>query len=105
VTDERPSRARAAWIALAVALLAIAVLVVAGRRSGRTAQTRELPEPTVQPSTAPPALEPEPRVIPVAAAPEPADPARRVPTWARVAIVLGVVLAFLAISLIATRDS
>jgi hypothetical protein len=108
------SRSRAAWLAGAVAvLLAAAVLLLRMRRAD--------PEPVVA-TPAPVPLPPAPVLSPeraaaevsvqVVAEPLPVEPAPRqhepverpLPTWVRVGIVVVALLAFFAVSLIATKQ-
>src|SRR4051812_11086715 len=102
------TRARAAWLAAAIAVLAAALFLVQTRRRRPVAALAPA-QPALVPTAVPPlsvAVESvsayEPTVLqadPVvdAAAEEP------LATWARVAIVVVALLAFFAVSLIATK--
>ena len=83
----------ALWVLLALGVAgAVAVLLI----------TRD--RPAVQ--AAPPVLSPAPVPAPLPAPSARAEPEEQpLPTWVRVAIVVGALLAFLAVSLIATKEA
>lgn len=102
------SRRNAFWVALAVGLAAVAALSVAGRLRRRAAQPEPLapwapdPGPTAV-ATAP--SEPQESSVqtqPVVELRTEADE-QPLPTWVRLTIVGVALLAFLAVSLIATK--
>jgi hypothetical protein len=112
------SRRNAAWLAAAVAVLVAAAYVLTRRRTAAPLATSE-EVPDEVPVEAPPVAAAAPVVPAVPVAPAPRDtswsdvPERTVtatepvesplPTWARVAIVGVALVAFFAVSLIATK--
>ena len=100
------TRRRAVWFAAASAVvLLVGAFVALRRRSAGTgvaapAPRVELVEPVAPAPAVPPVAEPEDRVE----AEERVEPdEQRLPTWARAAIVVAALLAFLAVSLIAKK--
>ena len=109
------NRARAAWIAAAIVVLAALGYLV--QRSRRRPAIAASPQPAYRPLTtpvggpttteeaaisAPPTLEEEPvqtHVTPVLD-----DNEKPLPTWVRVAIIAVALVAFFAVSLIATKQ-
>lgn len=108
------SRRSALWLAVgALAVLLGAGLLVRSRRAATPDQPPVQPplEPPVEPVVPPvrplePPDEPiEPPIRPVEPTPEPIEPPEPpLPTWARVGIVAAALLAFFAVSLIATKQ-
>ena len=103
------SRRSAFWVALAVGLAAIAALSVAGRLRRRAAQPAELapwapdPGPTAV-ATAPSESQESAVHTQPAVELRPDADEQPLPTWVRLAIVGVALLAFLAVSLIATKS-
>jgi len=92
------NRRNAVWIALAVGIATVAALVVAGRL-----RRRPVPVAAAAPSTGE-VMEASAPATRSMARPAPADVEERpLPTWVRLTIVGLALLAFLAISLIATK--
>ena len=93
------SRRNALLIALAVGLAAVTTLLLARRGRAITAVSAAPPQPVAAPAPAPArALRPVP-------APQAETGEQPLPTWVRVAIVAAALLAFFAVSMIATRSS
>lgn len=94
------SRRSALLLALTVGVAGVVTLLLLARRGHAINAASAPPAPRVLPAAAPAA--------PTAPAAPPAQAAtgeQPLPTWVRVAIVAAALLAFLAVSMIATRSS